>query len=139
MVDLSPENITYLRGEFPDPRVAAVVGDVEGVSLDQRFDLIISSLTFKHLYPTFAVALGNSAAHLEEEGWIVFDLIESTAVERLLRTTQYFQNETTYLRRYSRREVAEILDALGLHLVAFDTVSHDADNQRMLVVARKSG
>ncbi len=31
MVDLSEDNITYLRGEFPDPRVAAVVGDIEGV------------------------------------------------------------------------------------------------------------
>lgn len=139
MVDLSERNIAHLRREFPDPRVTTVVGDAEGMSLGRRFDLVLSSLTFKHLFPDFTLALRNSSLHLEEDGMIFFDLLESRAVDRLFRTGTYFENETTYIRRYTRREVGEILDALPLDLVGFDTVSHDADNRRLLVVARKSG
>jgi SAM-dependent methyltransferase len=139
VIDLSENNIAYLSSEFSAPGVTTVVGDAESVQLDERFDLVMSSLTFKHLFPDFALALKNSAAHLEGAGWIFFDLIESTLVDRVSRSTRYFQNESTYLRRYTRREVGEILEALALDLVAFDKVSHDPDNQRMLVVARKGG
>lgn len=139
VVDLSEHNIAYLRRQFPDPRVTTVVADAEGMSLTGRFDLVLSSLTFKHIFPDFTLALRNSAVHLEDEGRIFFDLFESTVVDRLFRTARYFENETTYIRRYTRREVGEILDAVGLDLVGFDTVRHDADNPRMLVVARKGG
>lgn len=55
-------------------------------------------------------------------------------------TPRYFQQAgevPTFIRRYRRDEVLEILDRLGLEHVAFDAVEHDSSHTRLLVVARK--
>ncbi|MGC1814660.1 MAG: hypothetical protein WA696_11025, partial [Solirubrobacterales bacterium] len=89
---------------------------------------VISSLTFKHIYPSFELALRNLAGQLSERGLVLFDLIEGSR--------RYFHwDEITFVREYSREEVGELLARAPLELVGFDTVAHDREHVRLLVVA----
>ena len=131
-VDISPANAEYLRKEFARSDVSVIVGDVESVELEGRFDLVLSSLTLKHLYPSFEAGLRNVARHLNFGARVIFDLIEN-------EPRQFFPADgPVYVRWYSREEVEEILSSVALELVAFDEVEHDPDYVRLLVVARKT-
>ena len=129
-VDLSRENLDELRERFPQANVAFVHGDVETINVDEPVDSVISSLTFKHLFPSFEEALRNLGQQLRPGGLAVFDLIEGHR--------RYFEEDgVTYIRWYTRPEIEAILASTGFGLVAFDEVRHLPDHTRLLVVARK--
>lgn len=130
-LDISERNIEYLREQFPRPDIHFMRADIEHVSLPFRFDVGFSSLTFKHLYPSFEAALGNCARNMNPGGRFIFDLVEGDQA--------HFVNQgRAYVRRYGREEVLEILGKTGLELVAFDEVVHDRHYRRLLVVATKT-
>jgi SAM-dependent methyltransferase len=129
-VDISETNVEHLSRRFSDPRVSFVVGDAESVVLDEQYDLLISSLVLKHLYPTFERALRNCASQLAPGALVCFDLIEGSG-------SFFEQDQVTYIRWYTRPEVQEILDRCDLELVEFGVVRHDATHERLLTVARK--
>lgn len=129
-LDISEKNVAHLSGEFSDSRVGFIYGDAESASLPQKFDVVISSLVLKHLFPSFEKALTNVSASLNPGAIVVFDVIEGRK--------QFFEDdEVTYIRYYAKDELTEILERSGLQLVAFDEVLHDADHPRLLVVAKK--
>jgi len=131
-VDLSPENVSHLRKRFPQGNVDFVEADIESVDLGEPVDTVISSLTFKHLFPSFEAALQNVAGQMSPGALAVFDLIEGHR--------RYFAEDgVSYMRFYTRPEVEAILANTGLELVLFDEVRHLADHVRLLVVARKPG
>lgn len=130
-VEISPPNVEHLRRRFADQRVGFVVADAESVALDKRYDLLLSSLVFKHLYPTFERALRNCVARLDAGGVTCFDLFEGT--HSLVEP-----DGVTYIKCYTRPEVHDILQRCGLDLVDFTTVEHDETHSRLLTVARKS-
>jgi SAM-dependent methyltransferase len=136
-LDLSDQNVDYLHRTFRDPRLHVLHGDVEELDLTERFDVVISSLCFKHLYPSFERALERIVRHIEPGGWLFFDLLEANLVSTLTGHNRYFQdpNKTTFVRRYRRREVRKLVGRV-LELVAFDEVQHDDTHRRLLVVAR---
>ena len=128
-LDLSAANVQHLRARFADPRIEFVHGDAEQTRLSGRFDTVLSSLTFKHAFPSFAPILANLATQLDQNAVVAFDLIEG---ER-----RYFQrDERTYIREYSRGEIPGILRGAGFELTAFDRVEHARRFTRLLVVAR---
>jgi CBS domain-containing protein len=130
-VDISPANAAHLTKEFDRPDFDVIVGDVETAELQGPFDVVLSSLTLKHLYPSFEAALRNVERHLNPGATVIFDLIES-------EPRQFFPADgPVYVRWYSRAEVEEILSRVGLELVTFDDVEHDPEYVRLLVVARK--
>jgi CBS domain-containing protein len=129
-VDISPTNVEYLSREFERGDFEVVYGDIETVSLQERFDAVLSSLTVKHLYPTFENTLRNVERYLNPGATVVFDLIEGTS-------SRFSRGENAFVREYSRSEVEEILSAVPLELVAFDEVDHDSEHLRLLVVAQK--
>jgi SAM-dependent methyltransferase len=129
-VDLSEENVGHLRANFDDPRVEILCGDAETFQLDEPIDSVYSFLTFKHIYPSFAAALGNLGSQLRPGGRIVFDLIEGPR--------EYFhRDERTFMREYTREEVSEIVSGASLELVEFDQVVHAPGRTRLLVVVTK--
>jgi SAM-dependent methyltransferase len=130
-VDLSPNNIQFLRREFEQQHVVFVHADIETMTLEDRFDVVLSSLTLKHLFPSFERALQNVERHLNPGATLVFDLYEGNASE--------FSDldSVTYSRWYSRDEVRDIVTRASLDLVAFDHVHHDSEHTRLLVVATK--
>jgi SAM-dependent methyltransferase len=130
-VDLSEQNVSYLKKQFSKPTIDFVSGDIERVSLDQRFDTVFSSLTFKHLFPSFEKALANASQHLNSGALVFFDLIEGSG-------QQFELDDETFIRHYRKPEVVQILDRTGLELVAWEQVHHTPRHSRLLVIARKS-
>ena len=129
-VDLSAQNVAFLSETFSDQRIAFQHGDIETLNFDQKFDVIYSSLTFKHLFPTFEKVLQNVALALNPDALIFFDLIEGSG--------EHFEHDgVTFLRHYTKEEVRGILNRCGLRLSAWDEVEHTPEQKRLLVVATK--
>jgi SAM-dependent methyltransferase len=130
-LDISQQNLDYLRKAFAAPNIRFVHGDAETVALDGAYDTVVSSLVFKHLYPTFGRALTHLAKFVCGGGRFCFDLLEG-------EVEPYFEHGgVNYLRYYTRPEVERLLTSAGLRLAAFDEVEHDAEHRRLLVVAEK--
>lgn len=129
-VDLSAENVAHLTEKFPDARVAFVHGDVEEVRFEAPVDAVMSSLTFKHLFPSFEKAVANLASQMAPGALLLFDLIEGSR--------RFFEEDgVTYIRAYERPEVEAMLVGCGVDLVAFEEVRHHPSLARLLVVGRK--
>jgi len=129
-VDISAENVKYLKERFTKPKVSFLCDDVETASLNDKFDVVLSSLVLKHLFPSFEKALNNISSYLNPGCMVLFDLIEGKK--------RYFEGDgVTYIRHYGREEVLEILQRASLNLLTFDSVQHDPDHLRLLVVAKK--
>jgi SAM-dependent methyltransferase len=129
-VDIAEQNVEYLQKEFGQGAVHIMQADIEVATLPFRFDVGYSSLVFKHLYPSFEATLRNCSRYMNPGGRFIFDLIEGD------KKVVHPQTKT-YVRRYRREEVLEILENVGLELVAFDEVVHDPEHRRLLVVAVK--
>ena len=130
-VDLSAKNVQMLQTTFQDPRMSFVQGDIlQAPPPGTGFDVVVSSLVFKHLFPSFEKPLAHVAAALNPGAMVFIDLIEG-------RTRYFEDDDVTYLRHYSRDEIADIVGRAGLTLVGFDEVLHDADHPRLLFIARK--
>jgi SAM-dependent methyltransferase len=130
-LDLSQERVLQLKDEFANEKIEFSQGDVENVALDGTFDVVLSSLTFKHLYPTFEKSLENLATYVSAGGLFIFDLVEGEA--------DFFEGGSdTYLHFYEKQEVLDILGRAKLEMVAFDEVEHDPEHRRLLVVAKKA-
>ncbi len=125
-VDISEKNIAYLREHHSEPRNNWIQGDIERVSLDQTFNLCLSSLTLKHMFPTLEAAVQNIGHHLDKDGYLIFDCIEGQR--------RYFEADgITWIRWYQREELSEVLQRTGFGNVRFDWVSHGRGYRRLLV------
>jgi len=131
-LDISPQTAKLLSQKFAskENNIGFFTGDAESFHPDSPFDVLLSSLTFKHLYPSFERALHNLAQHAQPGAYLLFDLIPGWG-RGLCR------DGSTFVRLYTKREVRTILHRIGLTLVAFDTVVHDPEHKRMLVVAKR--
>lgn len=127
-LDISRNNIEYLRNSFPSTKHSFVEGNIETVEFKENFDIILSSLTLKHLFPSFKKALFNISKYMNPDVMVFFDLPEGKL--------KCF-HKGAYIRWYSRSEVREILEDCNLKVVAFDYVKHTAWHKRRLFVAAK--
>jgi ubiquinone/menaquinone biosynthesis C-methylase UbiE len=76
MVDINPDNCEFLIKKFgDDDRIKVLCQDVNQLELPEKFNLGISTLTFKHLYPDFSQALTRIARYIKDDGTFLFDLI----------------------------------------------------------------
>jgi ubiquinone/menaquinone biosynthesis C-methylase UbiE len=128
--EISAEKVRHLRERFPSDRCRFTVADAAELEPEGPIDTVLSSLTFKHLYPSFEPVLTNLARYLKPGGTVVIDLIEGRHLKRFQRDNKAF------VRWYTRDEVSEILGRCGL-TAEFDYVQHDPDHRRLLVVGRK--
>jgi SAM-dependent methyltransferase len=130
-VDISAANVAFLKQNLGSDKVDFIEGDVEKIILENKFDILISSLVFKHLYPSFASALQNVVPFLNTDAILVFDLIQGDR-------TFFESDNVTYVRQYTKEEVLELLAQADLELVAFDEVQHEESKIRLLVVSRRA-
>ena len=130
-VDISSANAKHLAEEFDRDDFEIVNADIETVTLDQRFDVVFSSLTLKHLFPSLETALRNVERHLNPGATVIFDVPEGEF------SSFNPADDVTYVCGYSRAEMEALLPGIPLELVAFDEVVHAPGYERLLVVARK--
>ena len=136
-IDISQASVDYLRENFSEDKLEFIHGDVELYQFQEMFDIILSSLTFKHLYPTFEKALLNISMYMNPNAVIFFDIIEGDS--------PYFEHDgVTYIGKYSKAEVMDIMRSCCLELISFDQIKHIPTKKpnryrvRLLVVGEKS-
>jgi len=131
-IDISRENIAYLKSTFQIPNIHFIHGNIEDIKLDTTFDIVISSLTFKHMYPSFEKALTNISRYMNKKGMVFFDLLKEGNIA-------YFEEDgVTFIRYYKKKQIKEIIQRSNLDVVGFDKVIHAPGYSRLLVVAQKN-
>ena len=169
-IDLSPQRSRELRQKYservqgsgfgvqqtdahvlnPEPRtlnptVRFVWGDIESVRDMEplgRFDLIVATLVFKRLCPTFQLAATNCRHALVPGGKLIFDVPETGVDWPATEEAQIGSFESgwgfgAFSKSYRKEEICELLDAAGFVDIRFDAIVHDGDKRRLLVVATR--
>jgi len=151
-IDLSPNNLKNLKKKFSNKNIDFVQGAFSEISLNRKYDILLSSLTLKHQYPTFFESLKNISQYLNKESTLLFDLIENSKektdkieINSLLEKGPAQVNigmddgaMNTYVANYTRMEITEILKKIHLKLIDFDYVTHhEKYGPRLVVIARK--
>lgn len=164
-IDLSPQRSRELRQRFskvqsPKSKVQGqtektldfgpatldfVWGDVESVRDMEplgRFDLVVATLIFKRLCPTFQLAATNCRHALVPGGKLIFDVPETGVDWPATEEAQIGSFESgwgfgAFSKSYRQEEICELLEAAGFVDIHFDTIVHDGDKRRLLVVATR--
>ncbi|MFX1293626.1 MAG: class I SAM-dependent methyltransferase [Promethearchaeota archaeon] len=86
MIDINPKRCEYLKQKYREnPKVIVLCQNIDYLKLPEKFDLGISALTLKHLYPDCSKTLFNISKYMKEKGTFVFDIIISNKDEILYR------------------------------------------------------
>jgi SAM-dependent methyltransferase len=129
-LELSVARVSRLTARLGGARTRFVAGDVDELEEEARYDLCISSLTFKHLFPSFERAAERIHRALRPGGVLAVDLVEGQMQE--------FQHnwKETFIRAYTRSEAEQILRRAGYSAVEFDLVTHRPGYERLLAIGR---
>lgn len=133
-IDISEFNVDNAWRISISPRIRFILGDFNEVEFDETYDLVISSLTLKHQYPSFEQTLNNIKNYMNENAIIIFDLLEGDSEKNRWEVKNEYQN---YLAFYSREEILNVLQATGFGLIKFDYVFHQLSIRRLLVIAQR--
>ena len=163
-VDLSPQRSRELRQKFrvqsSEFKVATselgtlnselgtsnfVWGDIESVKDIEplgKFDVIVSTLVFKRLCPSFQLAATVCRSALAPGGRLIFDVPETgvdwpTTEEAQVGAFESGWGFGAFSKSYRQDEIRELLDAAGFIDVKFDCIVHDGDKRRLLVVTTR--
>ena len=134
-IDLSEKNIQYLRSNFGAPGIDFFIGDAEIFSHAELFDVVFSSLTFKHFHPDCKKAIANLKKLIEDDGKLVFDFWHGTDNADM---RGHWESCNCFLKPYATYEIEAILVECGFVVQSFGFVQH-GDKTRDLVCATKKG
>lgn len=132
-IDISQNNVDFLKNKFTDERFTFYCGDAETSDYGGTIDGAYSSATLHHFFPTNEKLIANISSRMSNGARLIYDVPEGTKV--------HFENDgKTYIRWYERDEICKILEGNGLKLVGFDTVQHlggKKSHPRLLIIAEK--
>lgn len=108
MMEINPERCERLKQKYKnDSRVVVLCQNVDFLELPEKFDVGISTLTFKHLYPDCSTALFNVSRYMNKGGFFVFDIIISDK-DRIA-----FE-EANIINYYAKDTLKEFINLAGL-------------------------
>jgi len=147
-LDLSENNIKLLQKKFEKNNINFVQGDFTKVSLDSKYDIVLSSLTLKHQYPTFSKAIKNISKFLNMGGILFFDVLENKLfktqkvnlidLEKFGSAMSTVEDDGVFVAHYNTSEVSAILESLSYKIINFDHVTHSQKKgDRLVVIAKK--
>jgi len=143
-VDISKLTIKYLQSKFGNPAkgIHFIEGDFARVDFGSKYDVVLSSITLKHQYPTFEQALKHVCEYLNKDAILFFDLIENknnNLKSEGIPAKSVWYDGNTYVAYYTRAEIEEILKRLQLSLIGFDyVIHHQSKGPRLVVIARQT-
>ena len=103
-VELSAARVTALNEELGTDKIHFLVGDIDVWQGAHKFDVVICSSTFEHLYPDCRRAIKNICAQLLEGGIVFIDFIRAD------RSYTGFEFYGTYIREYSQVELRSLFE-----------------------------
>lgn len=129
-IDIGSYNVEYSKKNFEDSIHHFILGDAEEYVFKRKFDVIFSSTTLKHIYPSIDRLLRNIHGAMKPDSILISDFLEGKGS---------FVEQSVWTRRYTKDELTTILNKNGYYISKFDTVRHKGapgrGGLRLLVVA----
>jgi SAM-dependent methyltransferase len=116
-LDLSPPRIARLTTRFGAQNIKFTIGNCDSYLPNALFDLVLSSSTFEHIFPSVQQSLRTICSCLKPMGMAFIDFI---SIDECLGTSRaYFENGAggAFIRIYSRDELYTLFAAAGLEIV----------------------
>lgn len=132
-IDIGSYNVEYAKKNFEDSIHHFILGDAEEHVFKRKFDVIFSSTTLKHFYPSIDRFLRNIRDAMKPDSILISDFLEGKG---------WFDGGGAWTRRYTKEELTTTLDRNGYYVSKFDTVRHKGapgrGGLRLLMVAALS-
>lgn len=129
-IDIGKYSVDFTKEKFGDSTHRFILGDAEEYVFKRKFDVIFSSTTLKHLYPSIDRFLRNIHSAMKTDSILISDFLEGKG---------WFDRGEVWTRRYTKEELTTIFDSNGYFILNFDEVIHKGapgrDGLRLLVVA----
>jgi SAM-dependent methyltransferase len=140
-LELSEARVGRLQLEYQLENVHFVQGDIDNWSSNTRFDVVICSATFEHLYPDCRKGLSATYRHLDPKGHAFIDFVGGR--DRFLRKRlRFFSPNGTYVRIYPRDELFNLFAESGFDVKMIETCALGLGKggwvDRLVVVAQKA-
>jgi SAM-dependent methyltransferase len=143
-LDISAHWTRELAAEFSHEKsiefLQGAAEDADTLLAGRQFDLIVSLLTWKHLYPDFSSVARSCRNLLAADGRLIVDVPETGVAwpaEPDEPAGKFEQETGTFTRTYSRAEIAALLRSANFSIAAFDEIEHAPDKRRLLVVSSR--
>jgi SAM-dependent methyltransferase len=156
-LELSKARVNRLRCEFDQANVNFIDGDIDIWRSELKFNIVICSSTFEHLYPDCRAALHNIYNHLAPDANIFIDFIgniprkifgidlpslTSDLIRRMKTSLRWFEPSGTYIRIYSTHELLRIFGECGYAVRSIDpcTLGNGVRGRvnRLVVIAQQA-
>jgi len=150
-IDISKRNVIALRKKFNSEKISFVVGNINQISLNGKYDLVLASLIVHHQYPSMYEPLKNIVKYMKDGAVMIFDCPENRKPKekRDLKTLLEKGPEKgiwdwrgaspdIFIWHYTKDEIVPILNKTQLKLVSFDNILHDKRHvEKLVTVAKK--
>jgi len=134
-LDISEKVVDYLSDEYPQHTF--LLGDASEFPLTSiRYDLVISSLVFKHIYPHFGQVLAPLVRAICRPGWVTFDFKEpqvDTYLSRdILKGHGYcgfekgVAGERNFIRAYTQYAARHLIEWTRVTSAGFEHIYHQS-------------
>jgi cyclopropane fatty-acyl-phospholipid synthase-like methyltransferase len=148
-LELSKPRVDRLRREFNLRKVHFIQGDIDIWTESSKFNVVICSSTFEHLYPDCRKALKNVQHHLTSTADVFIDFIGNTQrtmfshfIDNTQRKIVYFEPNGTYIRVYPKEDLFRLFAECGFTVRAIDTCTLGRAKRgpvnRLVVVAERA-
>jgi SAM-dependent methyltransferase len=114
-IELSAGRVRRLSEELGTDKVRFFVGDIDVWQGANKFDVVICSSTFEHLYPDCRRAIKNISTQLASDAIVFIDFIRTD------KSVASFENDGTYVRWYSQAELHNLFENSPLGKVTIET------------------
>lgn len=116
-LDISKSRVEKLNAEFGNERTSFVQGTCESYRPDRQFDLVLSSATCEHLFPSIAATLSQIYDSLRPGGMVFLDFICHDVNLSISRA--YFEENMgeAFIRIYSEAELRTFFLEAGFEIL----------------------
>lgn len=138
-LELSEERVRRLGEKYGNGNTHFIHGDAMTDQVGAGFDLVISSATFEHLYPSFVATLTNISRQMADGAYLCIDFVQIDP--QMGHSCASFESEgRAFVRIYSRAELERMFEQCGMNVIGISSINLGMDHRgdavnRILVCA----
>ena len=133
LVEINPTRAQLLKKKFENDNRVVVLNEniikCKFLDLDDKFDFVISSLTFKHFFPDFTQVLTHLNPYLNDTSIVVFDIRMGDKDHLLLKNN-------SMMNVFTPRSMNYLIEASGYLIEKIGTVIYPVGERKLYCIKK---